>query len=914
MKTNSLFQFFLLTCLLFLQTCKEPEKQMLVETGIVSNIKISSADVSGKILDLGEGVSAYGHCYSTEANVTIASSKTVIANTPALGGFTSQLTSLLPDKTYYIKAYCSRGGVTVYGAEISFTTLSDEKPTVTTAAVTNLILDGENAKATAGGNVTNQGGTPVKERGVCYSLSPDPNTSNDKEPIGSGTGTFSYDLTLAKGTTYYLKAYAINDGGTAYGNEVSFKTKSDPVVPTVTTAEVTSVTTTSAVCGGNVTSDGDSPITARGVCWDIDHNPDLVDLHTIDPTGTGTYVSNITGLTGNTTYYVRAYATNGIGTSYGEERSFKTGAILPSVTTAAATFITAYSATSGGEVTSDGGAAVTVRGLCWSANQNPTVSGTHQDQGSGIGNFIVNISGLTPGTTYYIRAYAVNSIGTNYGPELSFKTEPVCPTLTTATVTGIGSTTATGGGNVTSDGGATVTVKGVCWSMNHNPTTLDNKTNNGTGTGSFTSSITGLTPGTTYYVRAYGTNSAGTCYGPEVEFKTLPVPPTVTTNAVTSITYNSATSGGNVTNEGGASVTARGVCWSTSQNPTVANSKTSDGAGGGTFTSSITGLSPSTNYYVRAYATNSAGTNYGGQQPFTTPAAPYITVTSPVGTDHWVGGTTHSITWTDNIEDNVSIVIYKSGSTYRILGSSVVNNGIYTLVLPGDIEYGNDYKIRISSVTNGSIYGESSNFILSEITGTTGSVNIFGQYYLTIKIGTQWWMASNLKNNQIGAFTYISDNSTWASTTVGAYCYYGNTGSNVDVYGLLYNWYAVNSGLCCPTGWHVPSDNDWTILATYLGGTSIAGGKMKESGTSHWLSPNTGATNESGFLALPGGYRYGEAGVGSFSGLSAQTAWYSSSMNGANPIYYYIIYTSSELRRSIGTTKNYGYSVRCMRD
>ena len=151
-------------------------------------------------------------------------------------------------------------------------------------------------------------------------------------------------------------------------------------------------------------------------------------------------------------------------------------------------------------------------------------------------------------------------------------------------------------------------------------------TSNGSGTGSFTSSITGLTPNTTYYVRAYATNSAGTAYGTQRTFTTAQqvYVPTVTTNTVSNITQNSATCGGNVVDAGGGTVTARGVCWSTSQNPTVSGSHTSNGSGTGSFTSSITGLTPNTTYYVRAYATNSAGTGYGTTRTFTTTAAPSV--------------------------------------------------------------------------------------------------------------------------------------------------------------------------------------------------------------------------------------------------------------------------------------------------
>ena len=207
-------------------------------------------------------------------------------------------------------------------------------------------------------------------------------------------------------------------------------------------------------------------------------------------------------------------------------------------------------------------------------------------------------------------------MGTSYGGDSTFTTLAK-PTVTTATITSITSTTASSGGNVTSDGGASVTARGVCWSTSANPTTADSKTTNSSGTGTFTSSLTSLTPGTLYHVRAYATNSVGTSYGGDSSFTTLTTP-TVITATITSITSTTASSGGNVTSDGGASVTARGVCWNTSANPTVANGHTTNGIGTGTFTSSITGLDPDTTYYVRAYATNSVGTIYGNLVSFIT--------------------------------------------------------------------------------------------------------------------------------------------------------------------------------------------------------------------------------------------------------------------------------------------------------
>jgi len=192
-----------------------------------------------------------------------------------------------------------------------------------------------------------------------------------------------------------------------------------------------------------------------------------------------------------------------------------------------------------------------------------------------------------------------------------------------------------------------------------------------------------------------------------------------------------------------------------------------------------------------------------------------------------------------------------------------------------------------------------------------------GNVYKTVTIGAQTWMAENLRTTKYkdgSAIPLISDDSTWDVLTSAGYCNYNNTTDkkSISTYGCLYNWYAVNTGKLAPTGWHIPTDDEWTELLNYLVGDSIAGGKLKENTTKHWESPNSGATNVSGFTALPAGYRgaYGDfyaLGTGgywwSYSGLDSSYAWYR-----------YMGYDYENVNRGNYVGKQRGFSIRCIKD
>ena len=486
---------------------------------ISNNISVTqtSANVTGEVTDEGSSsVTERGYIYGKQSE---SRQDTMYCGSGA-GEFPTRLTGLEPNTTYNCFAFAKNDGGIGTSGKVTFTTRDHDLPIVTTSEVENV----GTTTASCGGEVTDDGGAEVMERGVCWSTNHSPTIGESHSTSGNGLGEYSCHMNnLAANTTYYVRAYAKNVKGVAYGDEKSFQTL-DFDLPEVTTINVIDITQTSAKGGGEVTSDGGTMVTERGICWSTSHNPTLSGSHANSGTGMGSFTCNMNNLNAHTTYYVRAYATNSRGTAYGEEVSFNTSANKPTVSTGSVSSITTSSATGSGNVTSDGGSTVTERGICWSTHHEPTISGTHIAAGEGTGEFTATIANLSTNTTYYVRAYATNGVGTSYGDEVDFTTLSISvPGVTTANVTNIGNTTATGGGNVISTGGATVTERGICWGTSHNPTISGSHDSNGTGTGNYTVNMTGLTPNTTYYVKAYAINSQGTAYGEEVNFKTAQI-------------------------------------------------------------------------------------------------------------------------------------------------------------------------------------------------------------------------------------------------------------------------------------------------------------------------------------------------------------------------------------------------------
>lgn len=197
----------------------------------------------------------------------------------------------------------------------------------------------------------------------------------------------------------------------------------------------------------------------------------------------------------------------------------------------------------------------------------------------------------------------------------------------------------------------------------------------------------------------------------------------------------------------------------------------------------------------------------------------------------------------------------------------------------------------------------------------TTVTDIDGDVYDVVQIGTQLWLKQNLKTtkfNDGSSIPLVTDNSTWSNLTSPGYCWYNNDEATYkNDYGALYNWYSVNTGKLCPAGWHVPSDTEWTTLTSYLGGEAVAGGKLKETGTTHWISHNSEVTNESGFTGLPGGCVDSN---GSFGDIGVDGYWWSNLDLSTDDAWHRVLgYNFSNVVRT-NSSKDNGFSIRCLKD
>jgi hypothetical protein len=647
MKTAS--GFFLIFILIILSGCeKEQHYLATVETSPVTNITSNSAVSGGVITDYGSTVAlACGVAWNTKPMPWV---KDFLTN-DSLGTdtFVSKLLNLEPATTYYVRAYAINSEGTSYGQQLSFTTLPEFAPDIFTVDASSV----SDNSAVSGGYLQNPSNVKIISRGVCWDTLPAPETSDFLSQPASEDTLYSCELrNLLPGTTYYYRAFVIFDGGTLYGEEKEFTTLI-PGAPVVVTNDATSVSYFSAAAGGTIVNTEQATIISKGVCWDTLPVPETSDFLSQAATEDTIYSCELRNLLPGKTYYYRAFVIFDGGTVYGEEKEFTTlipGA--PIVVTNDATSVSYFSATAGGTIEKTGQATIISKGVCWDTLPAPETSDLLSQAATEDTIYSCGLRNLLPGKTYYYRAFVIFDGGTVYGDQKEFITPTIpLPEVETFEVTGVNATKAVCHGHIEADSVVIIVSEGFCYSESAAPDLNDLSTSEGWEAGDFSSTISDLDPGTTYYVRAYATTCDGIIYGNEVFFTTHDTLPEVTTSEITSVTHESAVVAGLVISDGGAPVTSRGLCWSESTEPSLSDQYLQSGSGTGLFLGKISGLEIKTTYYVRAFATNKNGTVYGEQLHFTTQdTAQWILVFSDDFEDYVTGD--HPSKWTTRFDGN----------------------------------------------------------------------------------------------------------------------------------------------------------------------------------------------------------------------------------------------------------------------
>lgn len=473
-----------------------------------------------------------------------------------------------------------------------------------------------------------------------------------------------------------------------------------PYKPKVNTLPVNSCKVGTAVSGGHVTDGGRAFVFARGVCWSSTEQyptkENCENQFTTDGTGEGKYESNITGLKVGATYYIRAYATNRIGTNYGEPVSFKVPEGRPQVTTDSIYEIYANQAKCASTVISDGGLRVLERGVCWSIRPEPTVYDQCEKASADTGRFVCQLRDLELSTPYYVRAYVKNEVDISYGEERQFISADGLPKVTTDSHT-TQAASITIGGTVKDNGGYEVLERGICYSTtNMSPTINDFKEICGAGNGSFTITITDLIPAKTYYLRAYAKNDKGEGYGTPISVTTDTGVPTVVMGTI-AYTATTASTSVKVTNLGGSDLQSCGVCWSKYPNPSTQGDHVV--AGGkqinNEYICNLSNLEPNSTYYICAYATTSITTNYSEVKHFTTkqgkPEVITITPASEIGRNYLViSGFANSISEAPVLRQGICW----SANSNPSIADNVVDASVST----------NPFSCRIDGLQSGTIY------------------------------------------------------------------------------------------------------------------------------------------------------------------------------------------------------------------
>ena len=468
--------------------------------------------------DGGSQIIERGFCYSTSPLPNL--SNQYIVSSSLNSDFSGIINNLQSNTTYYIRAFCTNNIGIGYGNELIINSNSIFLPEISTIPFNKLSYTSVTSGGIIQSNILN---LLISSKGVCWSLSPNPTVANFILTTVSNTSAdFNLNVSnLQPNTDYYLRAYYQSNNNYIYGNEIVFRTLA-LTIPTVTTLDVSLISSTIANLGGLITDNGGSNIIAKGICWSLSENPSLADSLII---GSGTAMNffvNLPNLSSETIYFVRAFATNSNGISYGNQVSFMPSAlpqlndILPVVGTKPIVVL-GNNYLCGGYLSNIGSGFILSLGICFSyINTNPSVSDSVITVTASLGDFDVLLQNITGcGNTIYYRAFAINSFGTSYGIVLNINTG--WPLVSPIIIESLNYPTVLFKSSVNSDCG--ITQKGFVWSINPNPIINGNNqftgrfSQEGVGIGIFSSVIPQMIPNVTYHVRAYAQNNIGIIYG-----------------------------------------------------------------------------------------------------------------------------------------------------------------------------------------------------------------------------------------------------------------------------------------------------------------------------------------------------------------------------------------------------------------
>lgn len=592
-----------------------------LSTGEASEIYRVGATLSGSV-QKSEGilVKECGILYSTIQSM--AEYVEVKIATEEAASFTVSLQNLTPGTTYYYCTYASSGRSIAKGEVKTFTTIANSAP-----LFNSLVLEAVDEQSiTLSTTVKDEGGSEMTVRGFCWKLS---ESDGEKEPtIADNMANVPLEQLVftskIKGLeplkTYLVRAYAVNSIGVGYSETMTVQTKAATIPILAAITEVSS-TPLSVTVESSVVSNGEMPIQEKGFCWSTENEePTTAHIKKAVEGDDETFSLLIDDLKPVTIYYIRAYATNALGTGYSETFTYETPLNFPDLDVTTVTEVKPTTAKAASVVISENGSEVTEKGFCLSKTiEEPTIENSKIVVSGTTAAYSVVLASLESGTTYYIRSYATNSKGTGYGEVAEFTT---AVDIGETTLSDLTDTDALASAEILTLGdNFAITEKGFCYSsVNTVPTVADTKKVSSVQGNDITASLTGLTPNTKYYICAYVVNEKGTYYGVVNEFTTQEGV-TISNTFVSDITQTSAVASAEILSDAGRVVLEKGFCYSiTNSEPTPADKSITSTAEGNLITGIIEGLSSNVKCYVRGYVKNARGYHYGKVTSFITPS------------------------------------------------------------------------------------------------------------------------------------------------------------------------------------------------------------------------------------------------------------------------------------------------------